>query len=133
MTEVNKEAAAVAPVPLFFTVVMSALCSLFVCLSVWLMLVEPGESCNVENITKYRGCMPCISAAVVLLLWVGVRRPRLCFFGMLVSGMLLSVAQYLLFFMICGHESYSGLLVSWLLGAIAWWGLSLIYSGTRES
>ena len=80
MTEVNKEAAAVAPVPLFFTVVMSALCSLFVCLSVWLMFVEPGESCNVENITKYRGWMPCISAAVVFLLWVGVRRPRLCFF-----------------------------------------------------
>lgn len=92
MTEVNKEAAAVVSVPLFFTVVMSALSCLFICLSVWLMFVEPGESCHVEHITKLRGCMPCISAAVVFLLWVGVRRSRLCCGGMLVSGMLLSVA-----------------------------------------
>ena len=131
MTDMKQENAAVAPVPLFFKVVMSALTCLFACLSVQLLFAAPGESCNAEYIMKYRGCMPCVSAVVALLLWMGVQRPRLCFFCMLLSGVLLSVAQYVLFRMICGHESYASVLVYWLVATVAWWGQSLIYLGTR--
>ncbi|MEE1265016.1 MAG: hypothetical protein UHH87_01875 [Akkermansia sp.] len=118
--------------PLFFRITGGFLLAVFLYLSISLQCVDVSESCSSELLTADRIWLLWYSLGGLLFFAGSIALPRWSSLLLFLAGFMLIHPAIILYFSICGHESYGLYPLYWLGCLIVWFIMSTIHLGIRN-
>ena len=119
--------------PLFFRISGAMLLAVFLYLGISLQFVDAGESCNADRLAADRIWLLWYTLGALLFFAGAIALPRWSSLLMFLAGFMLIHPAIILFYSICGHETYGLYSLYWLGGFIAWFIMSTIHLGIRSA
>ncbi len=118
--------------PLCFRITGGILLAVFLYLCISLQCVDVSESCSSELLTADRIWLPWYSLGALLFFAWAIAQPQWSSLLLFLAGFMLIHPAIILYFSICGHESYGLYPLYWLGCLIVWFIMSTIHLGIKS-